>query len=1068
MTNPTNKNFKVYQASAGAGKTYTIVKEYLKLCLQNEKSTSVFSHILAITFTNMAANEMKEKIVKQLVKIIKSDPNAKPKDMEADLIKELGISREELKKNAQLLFLNIIYDYSDFFICTIDAFVQKLARSFAKDLELPTQFNVSIDEEEVADDITERIGEQLGSVNKYLTQIVKDFAENKMEDEKAPKVSNEIHDFTKKLFSEVALDDSDNNPFKDPKRYEETRKHIDGKIYPFEARCAQLVEDFNAFITRNALLPDHFNGKSRSACLSLIKNLEKEDYPIPTATLKNIVEEQTKWYNEKELKAERGKAAVETLEQAFKNELLDHLKFYVDGIGAYLFYKSQQNKLSLYVLRSWLKSEMKKYIDEEQVVHISEFNKRINKILGDFSVPFIYERLGARIKHLFIDEFQDTSVLQWQNLLPLLHNAVSSGSMSMVVGDGKQSIYRWRNGEVEQITSLPKIYGMPENNDTFKDFEQCLIDNFFFDQLETNFRSFSNIITFNNDFFEASLVSLDPKWQKVYFEKKNEFGKEVKIKQLIKHNEPGYVQIELFDPDNEADNAMLKRTKELIIDLESKGFAKSDITILVRKNRHGSMIAEYLAKEGIPVISADSILLKSSPKVRLIISTLDYMIHPDNPVSQASMNYYWNLIQCGRLDGIADGFFDHGPDTEAFKALMIRSYSLYDLCAALMRLYGFDSTGDTYLNYLLDVVFQWQSADEAGIRDFLEYWEKKKNKLTVASGKTDAVTVMTIHKSKGLEFEAVICPFVLDNLDDKKPSTFWCTPEELGFKEPIPNIDKVQFTLTNDSAQWTDETREIAETENAKVRLDNMNLNYVAFTRAKQRLHILSYKTKGKITDKNPINKFLEKHPYHYGDPDTCMVPPEEDEDKETILEFFQESKSSEWINKISVDQNPSMFWADPKNKMKPQEWGDFVHQVLSEIRSTSDIDRALRPHLDAGEIDKDTADMLKGLFLEMASHPMIGKAFSPQAKVKNECDILLSKGEVRRPDRYAELPDIIYLLDYKTGKKSDTYNDQLLLYITELQKMVDKSISAYIVYLNNKVEVVPVINKDIQLTINF
>ena len=543
----------------------------------------------------------------------------------------------------------------------------------------------------------------------------------------------------------------------------------------------------------------------------------------------------------------------------------------------------------------------------------------------------------------------------------------------------------------------------------------------------------------------------------MYFKEKDEFGKKVEIEQLIRHEEPGYVQIELFENNADVNDAMLRRTKELIDDMESKGFAKSDITILVRKNKFGSMIAEYLAKEGIPVISADSILLKSSPKVRLIISTLDYMIHPDNPVSKASMNYYWNLVRSQQLDGVADGFFDHGPGTEAFKPLMIRSYSLYDLCAALMRLYGLDGTGDSYLNYLLDVVFQWQSADEAGIHDFLDYWEKKKNKLMVASGNTNAVRVMTIHKSKGLEFKAVICPFVLDNLEDKKSSSFWVTPEELGFDEPIPNIEMVQFKLTNDSAKWTAKTQAFADQENAKIRLDNMNLNYVAFTRAIQRLHILSYKAKDKITDKNPINKFLQRHPDHYGDPDTLMVPPKDDEDEEKAIEFFHESKSSEWIDRINVDPNPSMFWAHPEDKMKPQEWGDFVHQVLSEIHDDNDIDHALRPHLDAGVIDQATADMLKNQFLQMATHHVIGEAFSPNAKVKNECDILLADGDMLRPDRYAELPDKVIILDYKTGKESKDYLDQLKDYLDVVSTMVTKPIEGYLVYLGDKVKVVKV-----------
>ena len=1064
MSNQNIKSFKVYQASAGSGKTYTIVKEYLALCLKNKTATAKFSQILAITFTNMAANEMKAKIVKHLVSIINSDLNTPPKDMEADLIDELGISRPILKENAQLLFSNIIHNYSNFFICTIDAFVQKLARSFAKDLGLPSQFNVSIDEEEVADEITERIGEQIESGNTYLTTILEDFAESKLEGEKPPKISHEIHNFTRTLFSEETFQ-GEENPFASEEKYKETLGFLNGKIHPFEARCKQFADMFNSFLQQYGLNPEHFKGKSRSACLSILKNLQKNDYPIPTASLLKIVDGETDWFSDM-LPKQRG-GAMEQINQDFDRAFIEPMRFYRSNVGAYHFYKAQFNKISLYVLRSKLKSELEQYIGEEQVVHISEFNKRINKLLGDFSMPFIYEQLGARLKHIFIDEFQDTSVLQWQNLLPLLNNSISSGQMSMVVGDGKQSIYRWRNGEVEQIVSLPRIYDKPAGNSTFEEFEHNLVNYFHFDELKTNYRSFQNIIDFNNDFFQASLKYLNEDCRKVYEEQHNDFGKDLSVIQLKKRPEPGYVQVELFDPEDNADQAMLVRIKELIDDLMDKGFQKSDITILVRKNKTGSLIADYLSRNSIQVISADSILLKSSPKVRLMISTLDYLIHPDNALTVASLLYYWNVAQQEQFDGTADGFFDQanavaqgrvalepliGLESGAFKSLMVRSYSLYDLCSALIRLYGFDVVGDTYLSFLLETVYQWQQADETGIGHFLEYWEKKKNKLTVLNGVTDAVNIMTIHKSKGLEFKAVICPFIVDNLDDKKPSTFWLTPKELGF-EAIPNIEKVQFTLTKDSASWTPQIQRLANMENAKVRLDNMNLNYVAFTRAIQRLHILSYKTKN--TDKNPINDFLQTHPCSYGDPNTQKVMTAEEESE--TQEFYHASKSSEWLNKISIDPNPSMFWANPEDKMKPQEWGDFVHQVLSAINHAEDIDRALRPHLDEGVIDTVTADMLKSLFLQLAHHPLLAEAFAPEAKVKNECDILLSNGEIVRPDRYAELPDQIYLLDYKTGKPSEKHHEQLRGYVDVLKKMVNKKINAFLVYLDDAVEVIPV-----------
>ena len=1053
MSSPTPEAFKVFQASAGSGKTYTIIKEYLKLCLKNEAATAEYSHILAITFTNMAANEMKEKIVRQLIKIINSDPNKAPVNMEKDLIDALGISRNQLKENAYRLFLNILYNYSDFFICTIDAFVQRLSRSFAKELQLPTQYSVSIDEEEVADDVTERFGELIGAGNPYLNRIVEDYVENQLENEKRAKVSSEIHDFVMKLFKEEAFDKSGGNPFEFEERYKETRDFVNAKVATFEKRCAQLVEDFDAFVAQYGLGPDDFNGKSKSGFLSIHGKLQKHEYPLPSATFSKILRGDANWYS-KELSAGR----LQQFDALFEAQPMAWFKWYAQHVGAYHFYKSQRDNLSLYVLRSWLKAEMEDYIREEQVVPISEFNKRINTILGDFSVPFIYERMGTRLKHVFIDEFQDTSVLQWHNLIPLLHNGIASGQMSMVVGDGKQSIYRWRSGEVEQIMKLPLIHLKPDDNEAFDEFERAFVNNFRFTELKTNFRSFENIVKFNNEFFLASLEGLSEKYRRIYVENNERFHKQVSVEQHPHKQQPGYVALELIDSDD-ADQLMLERTKALVDELTCKGFLLSDITILVRANRHGKLVADYLSRSGIPVVSADSILLKSSNKVRLIIATLDYLIHPDNPLAAATMNYYWNLLRQECFDGVADGFFGQGPDTEPFKALMMRSYSLYDLCSALMRHYGMDSAGDTYLGFLLDVVHQWQDADESGINHFLEYWEKKKNSLTVVSGKADAVTVTTIHKSKGLQYNVVICPFVKDDLDDRKTPVRWVAPSQLGF-ESIPNVEKVQFSITSKSREWSGEAETLAAEEDALTRLDNMNLIYVAFTRAVQRLHILSYKAKpiktksDKPAHGSPINTFLETHPATYGDPDTCKVELEDDEDKETVEEFYHESHAGDWIGKISIDPNPSMFWAHPDDPMKPQEWGEFVHQVLSEIHDAADIERALRPHRDSGVIDQAKADLLTNLFFQMSTHPVIGEAFSPAARVKNECDILLENGDIKRPDRYAELPDKIYLLDYKTGQKTDDNRRQLRRYMDLVGKMVAKPIEGYLVYLRDALEV--------------
>lgn len=1078
MQNNPNKAFKVYQASAGSGKTYTIVREYLTLCLESKAATSKYNQILAITFTNKAANEMKDKITNQLLDIIHSDLDKEAQDMEADLLGLLGIDRVQLKENAKELFIKIIHNYSDFYICTIDAFVQKLARSFAKDLGLPNQFSVSIDEEEVSEAITERIGEQIGTGDGFLTKVIEDFSSQKMDREKSPKVANDIRLFVNKLFSEDAFQKGEKKHFETKEDYKETHDFLQHKIKDFEAWCEAFAKSFEAFKQRYSLSPDDFSGKSKSPWLSFFKKLQKNDHGDTIDSLQKLIHGETYWYH-KDLVKKRGADALKTLNTEFEKTILKPAHYYLEHIGTYLFHKSILNDLSLYVLRAKIKSEIEAYIGEEQIVPIAEFNKRINETMGDFSVPFIYERLGEHIKHLFIDEFQDTSVLQWQNLIPLLDNSLAKNQMSMVVGDGKQSIYRWRNGEVGQIASLPLIYEKPAGSTAFQAFEQSLVYHFNFNELRTNYRSLTNIIDFNNAFFQFSAGFLSDACRKVYLEQNEQFHKEVTIEQGHRHPEPGYVQVELLDADESDDEVMLDRVKALVEDALDKGFTKSDITILVRKNKIGSMVASYLNDHGIDVVSADSILLKTSDKVMLVISILDCLINSNNASTVATMLYYWNITHREDFDGNTDGFFGQarqiakgelsmeealGLEPQAFKLLLSRSYSLYDLCAAIIRLSGFNTVGDIFLNFLLDTVYKWQSVTEASIKDFLEYWEAKKDHLTVVSGQANAVNIMTIHKAKGLEFNVVIYPFVKDKIDDKKTTTLWATPQELGF-ESIPHIEKVQFPLTKESARWTKQAKNLYELDIEKAKLDNLNLNYVAFTRAVQRLYVLSYKTKD--LDSSPINAFLQDHPDHYGSPDTLKVQLKKKEHTKP-QEFMHESFAGEWFNKISIDPNPSMFWVHPEDKMSPVEWGTFVHQTLSEVQHEDDFDRALEPHLDAGVIDQATADMLKGQFLQMARHPMISKAFNAQAKVKNECEILLADGNILRPDRYAELPDKIYLLDYKTGKPDKEHHRQLGHYREVLKKMVSKPIEAYLVYLGDTVKVVPVGKPDVQMTINF
>ena len=1069
-------NFKVFQASAGAGKTFTLIKEYLKLCLKNEGAVANFRNILAITFTNAAANEMKAKIVKTLCEIIDST-ELDPKSMEAILMEELGISDEQLKRNAQRLMTCIMHDYSSFCVSTIDAFVQKLSRSFAHDLGLPNQYTVSIDTEEVADTITENLGLRISDKDDFLTRLLIDFSNNQFDNQRSTAIESQLSEFIAKLMTEKAYQKDENNNIKNPVQYKQTLDFLNSKIHGFEQGLKPLLDEFEAVEKRYGLR-DELYSYGKNGFISYVRKLSKKTYEQPSARFNTVIEKRSCF--SKEAEKQLGKAQVEEINSALL-PVLEKLKAFVEvGLGKFLFYKTQRDLLYLYALRTQIRMEFEALASEDEVIHISEFNKLLNTVMGDFSVPFVYERIGEHFRHVFVDEFQDTSVLQWQNLLPLIDNGLSAGEMSMVVGDGKQSIYRFRSGEVEQIVNLPDIYALPqdERKAAFEQYQSNLRNNFAFKNLDTNYRSFANVVDFNNAFFEAAYHQLSPELQKVYIAEKPGTDEGVSIYQKKAKTDEGLVQVELFDAENQPDYCF-DRVEAIIRDLtETKGYQYADIALLTRKSDYGSEMANYLNDRGIPVISQDSILLKSSDKVQLLINALRYLIYDDNETNVANVLFYWTLTQNPDFEGDVSDCFDEvkaiAKDEKAIETVMgigeagwlrealSKATCLYDLCANLLRAFHFDTIRDTFLNYFMEEVFKWQSGTKEGIAEFLSFWDKKQDKLAVMSASGNALKIMTIHKSKGLEFPVVIYPEAIISLDEKlnasKAAEEWLRPEELGF-EAIPNLEKVLFKLDKNAVNMGDMAAQRVEKEDESNRLDNLNLLYVAFTRAVQRLYVIA--KQGKEKQANIIRDFLvdkEDHRvsadaawiYRFGNPD--FRNPKEKTDEDTV-EAMTDSVASDWFRKIKVDADPTLFWQSENDAMLPREWGELVHQILAKIRSIEEADAVLLPYLHEGVIDLKTAGALKDKFLQMAQHPLINGAFSSDAKVKTECEILF-QGKVLRLDRFAELPDVIFLIDYKTGKKDEDHRNQVLTYANALRAMSEKEIRAYLAYLGDSVEV--------------
>lgn len=1073
----TASNFKVFQASAGSGKTFTLIKEYLKLCLANEASVVNFKHILAITFTNAAANEMKAKIVAALDEIINS-PKLKPNSMEAMLVDELGITTDALKRNAQLLMTSIMHDYSSFCVSTIDAFVQKLSRSFAHDLGLPSQYTVSIDTDEVAETITANLGMRI-SDDDFLTQLLVDFSNNQFDNQRSTALESQLAGFISKLMTEKAYQKDELNTIANHQQYRQTLNFLNDATRGFEQRLKTHLDDFYR-LERQYGLRDEYYSYGKNGFVSYLRKLSKRDYTQPSQRFLTVLEKGNCFSKEGE--KQLGKQQTETINSALL-PVMQAIKDCVDkGLSGFLFYRSQRDLLYLYALRTQIRIEFNRLANDEEVVHISEFNKLLNTVMGDFSVPFVYERIGEHFRHVFVDEFQDTSVLQWQNLLPLVDNGLAAGWMSMVVGDGKQSIYRFRSGEVGQIVALPEIYSLPtdERQAAFQQFERNLKDNFSFTNLGTNYRSFANVVDFNNSFFEQAYKQLSPKLQKVYVADKPGTGAGVGIFQKTSKTEAGLVQVELYDAADRPDYSF-ERVESIVRELiEQRGYSFSDIALLTRKSDLGSAMANYLNDRGIPVISQDSILLRSSEKVQLMVCALSYLLDDTNETNVANLLYYWYLVKHPDFEGdvspvladvksVATGGKSIEQamllgDANLLQGALSKATCLFDLCSSLMRIFDLNTLGDAFLNYFMEEVFKWQSVTKEGLADFLSHWDKKQNRLSVMSVGGNAVKIMTIHKSKGLEFPVVIYPDAIVDLDERlnrsKAAEEWLHPSDLGFA-PIPNIDKVLFRLDKNAESMGDSALEYIEEEKESNQLDNLNLLYVAFTRAVQRLYVIA-----RNNEPNLLSDFLadkEQHVvqsetyakvYQFGTPDFRNSKKKTEE--ETAVEL-SDSASTDWLSRIKIDPMPTMVWQSEGGQLLPREFGELVHQVLAKIKNVADMEAVLKPFVADGTIDEDTAQWIRTKFVTMSRHPQIADAFRPEAKVRTECE-LLYRGKVRRLDRYAELPDAVVLIDYKTGKPNDEHQRQVRDYANALHEMTEKKIRAYLVYLSEEtVEVVEV-----------
>ena len=1080
--------FKLYTASAGSGKTYTLVREYLTLSLFSENVSC--KDILAVTFTNKAANEMKVKILSYLNGFICGNPD---ESMKNDLINALKIDENTLIRRSKALYDNILHNYSDFNISTIDGFVQQVSRSFAKELNLPAQYRVLLDDDDLLDGLIQCVDARIDKNDNSITEILTDFVDFQLDEENSLRIDVLLRDFVAKLLKESAYKKGEILNLKELSgdEYLQTKDSLDGLYNKYKTNVLNDIQIIRDFENEFAVEITDYNNGARGGLPSVLTKIEKDINVKPSLLVGTIISKifcgDKSWFSKSidKLKVDDiNKSGIDVL-KLYGNLIENHKSLFLVGLV--------RRNIYLYALRATLLSVINQYIDDTNKVHISEFNKRISDILGDCSIPFIYEKIGSRYKHFFVDEFQDTSLLQWHNFLPLVNNGLSEGNMSLLVGDAKQAIYRFRNGEVEQIMNLPSIYDA-KNNDFYAECENTLKNSFKKESLGYNFRSKKNIIDFNNSFFSISKNKLTSEnYRKVYDDLEQKCPK--------KYSYDGFVSVELFEmnefsDEEESANELYKNAvKESILNdinkLKDNGFALRDIAVLVRSNSDSSDIAEFLSKNNVPVMSSDSILLKSSDKVRLIILTLKCLLDDKNDVDKLSLSFYKNI--CNDVDSydiqkaLNDNF-----DFDKIYNIRNQAYSIYDLCCKIINIYNFNIIEDEFLQYFMNHVLEWQNTENNGIDAFIEHWNKKSDALYVKiASEIDAVNIMTIHKSKGLEYKVVMYPYAYTKVPgDFKGAEKWLPLDDIKLLKDIKNIDSFILPINKGLVGTDMEHHYIEEVE--KAAFDDFNIMYVAMTRARDLLFIYSNKiqteeektsesynffmeyfdadngyensyAEGETSEKEDVdlikNRFVtvsndKSIKYELG---TIEYHKDKEKEEKDVLELKsgETPQLLDWTRTLKIEPEPTMFWAEDDDNYMPKEWGNLVHDILSKINTIEDADRVFANYVNEGSIDKQKADKLKRQFEKIVDLKEVKEAYSKNAIVRNEIDILtydssINENVILRPDRYAELEDKVILIDYKTGMPQEEYDDQLKNYMQALRGMgVEKIIEAYLIYIN-------------------
>ncbi len=1050
-------SFSIYKASAGAGKTYRITGEYLKIILSEIKN---YRTILAVTFTNKAAGEMKSRIVAELNKLASGNES----NYIEELTGHLNISKDQLKDRALKVLRHLIHDYGRFNVKTIDSFFQEILKSFTRETGLSFGFEIELNNAIVLEQAVDILIKEVDT-NKELSAWLSEFAVSRIKDGKNWDMRKELISLGKQLFVESFQTNNEifDTQFSDKKLIDEYLNNINYITSEFEEGMDKFTDSvFNILKTNGIPVKDYKYGDK--GFISFFNRIKKKTYDNPSARVLS--------YIEKPDTVGKTNAATDIFIEHILPILKSAIEYQEKGIVKYNSANViKKNTYSLGVL-SDIRKKIKEIEADKNIFLISDVGIFISRIIENSDIPFIYEKAGNILKYYIIDEFQDTSTVQWSNFKPLIENSIGDGNKNIIVGDVKQSIYRWRNGDWRILGERAE-----------QDFGEEIVS---LNNLDYNWRSKKNIIDFNNYFFSKATTILQTDFNSFLIDSSEDVSEySQKLKNMYRNsyqkignttNAGGKIELRSYQKDITKGERVIdtvKKVKELL-----KLYNPEDIAVLVRTKSEGKLIADALIKESqsaktedkFNVISNESLFLTNSTLIRFIIGLMRKYTQPKDLPNEQDIIVNYNILKNNKQDqdklfidtdnqieNIEDTIFETSrPNGSTLPTEMVRT---------VLNKINISRNDRVYLHTFTDILNNFCTKNSPTLSAFIEWWNTRGyDKSIQLPEKTSAVRVMTIHKSKGLEYKAVIIPFADWRFEPNASmkNILWCKSNV----EPFNKLSLIPIQYNKSLLNSVFCADYIEERFNSMV--DAYNMMYVAFTRAKDYLYVGYEEGTDKIqTVGNLISFFVnaqESFP-HIDDnnyPDIFNDTNIEDglftfgkAESDTIHNREENIQNSHKLNIKSIASEYTLNDMDLFKSDKATQ-GELMHNILSDISEENDLEHAVNRYgivIDQLKLNReDIKRLLKDAIDSVSQYDW----FNNQGTVLNERDILAGVDKLKRPDRIILKGNCAEIIDYKFGdKESDDYNKQVKEYCKILTKCGIDNPKGYIWYiaLNKVVE---------------